>query len=482
LQFCATAGKLRHVPPFKPVSPWSSVPPQADGTPSGSRQNAVKFQPPLAEKRDTFCVMPWLYQQLFSHGNVKPCCKFTQFITQDDAPMSVYKQSLDEIWNSDDMRSIRRAMVRGETVSGCVACYQEEESGGVSLRKTRNRDWQSAWLNEDKIGIDVLKARAIVDDYRVLSTPSWLQLDVGNLCNLKCRMCCGYSSSRIDQDPVHRQWNGGAPDDQERLPTGKRWFEDKNFILTELFQHPEYVKQLEFLGGETLLIKEVGDILQCLIDAGVADNIVLLATTNGTVIKSPWLGLAERFKQLALNVSIDGFGGYYEYIRYPARWNTLTGNIEVLKKRSRTRLTAIATLQAYNALNIVDLFKYLDSIGLDFYAYPVSHPAYLSPMVLPPSVGRLAIERLCSYAEGDCLPKNRELVLGLASGLEKVGGREVFDENLMRTFMLFTNDLDITRGQSFRDTHGELLELITDAGFTWTNESFHARLVPLPIA
>jgi MoaA/NifB/PqqE/SkfB family radical SAM enzyme len=240
------------------------------------------------------------------------------------------------------------------------------------------------------------------------------------------------------------------------LPTGKRWVEDKNFILTELFRHPEQVKQLEFLGGETLLIKEVRDILECLIEAGVADNVVLIATTNGTVIKSPWLGLAERFKQLALNVSIDGLGRYYEYIRYPARWSTLTRNIEILKKRSRTRLTAIATLQAYNALNIVDLFKYLDSIGLDFYAYPVSHPPYLSPMVLPPSGRRLAIQRLWSYAERDCLPKNRELVFGLASGLEKAGNREVFDEN----------------------PHGELLELITDAGFMWTNKTFHARRVP----
>ena len=231
------------------------------------------------------------------------------------------------------------------------------------------------------------------------------------------------------------------------MPTGKRWVEDKNFILTELFRHPEQVKQLEFLGGETLLIKEVRDILECLIEAGGATNIVLIATTNGTVIKSPWLGLAERFKQLSLNVSIDGFERYYEYIRYPARWITSPGTSRSLKKRSRTRLTAIATLQAYNALNIVDLFKYLDLVGLDFYAYPVVHPPYLSPMVLPPSGRRLAIERLRSYAERDCLPKNRELVFGLASGLEKAGDREIFDENLMRAFMLFTNDLDITVGR-----------------------------------
>ncbi len=188
-------------------------------------------------------------------------------------------------------------------------------------------------------------------------------------------MCCGYSSSRIDEDLVHRQWNGGAPVDEGRLPTGKRWFEDKNFILTELFRHPEQIKQLEFLGGETLLIKEVGDILEYLIDAGVADNIVLMATTNGTVVKSPWLGLTENFKELRSErehrrsrLSITSIFGIL-------RGGVLShGTSRLLEKQSRTRLTAIVTLQAYNALNVVQLFKYLDSIGLDFYAYPVRHP------------------------------------------------------------------------------------------------------------
>ena len=156
----------------------------------------------------------------------------------------------------------------------------------------------------------------------------------------------------------------------------------------------------------------------------------------------------------------------------------LTGNIQILKQQSRTHLTAIATLQAYNALNIVELFRYLDSIGVDFYAYPVSHPAYLSPIVLPPAARRSAAERLRSYAAADCLPKNRELILGLAKSLDKVDAPEPFDEQLMRSFMLFTNDLDITRGQSFQDTHQELLQLIIDAGFPWTDETFHASRIP----
>ena len=203
-----------------------------------------------------------------------------------------------------------------------------------------------------------------------------------------------------------------------------------------------------------------------------------MATTNGTVVKSPWMELTQEFRELRLNLSIDGIGKYYEYIRYPARWSSLTRNIEILKKQSHTRLTAIATLQAYNALNIVELFKYLDSIGLDFYAYPVSHPLYLNAIVLPPAARCLAIDRLRSYAATDCLPKNRALVLGLAGGLQKVGGPELFDEKMMRSFMLFTNDLDITRGQSFQDTHRELLQLIIDAGFPWSDETLHACLIP----
>ena len=104
------------------------------------------------------------------------------------------------------------------------------------------------------------------------------------------------------------EWHGTAGG--EKLPTGKRWFEDKSFIRNELFRDPKEIKQLEFLGGETLLIKEIGDILECLIDAGVADSILLMATTNGTVVNSPWLALAQEFQELRLNVSVDGVDEY----------------------------------------------------------------------------------------------------------------------------------------------------------------------------
>src|SRR4029077_10765955 len=145
-----------------------------------------------------------------------------------------------------------------------------------------------------------------------------------------------------------------------------------------------HIKRLHFVGGETLLSRDFGDTLQCLVDAGVADGIVVSPVTNGTDGKSPWVRLFQKFKHTGLCVSIDGFGEYYDYIRYPNTWEKLTSNISLLKELPNTTVTANATLQAYNALNIADLFRYFDSIRLGFYAYPIAVPYHLGIGVLPP--------------------------------------------------------------------------------------------------
>jgi hypothetical protein len=226
------------------------------------------------------------------------------------------------------------------------------------------------------------------------------------------------------------------------------------------------------MGGETFLVKDVGKALQCLVDANVAQNIALLLQTNGTVVKWPWQRLIERFKSVELNVRVDGFGKYYEYIRYPAKWKTVARNIEVLRKLPNVVVTVFATLQFYNALNIVELLQYLDSVQLNFGLSRVHFPRYLSIKAMPPRARRLAAERLRSYLEQDCRPHHREMLRCFVAELEAPG--DSFDVKLMRDFMMFTNDLDVSRAQSCRDIHGELLEIIADTGFVCTNETLHA--------
>jgi hypothetical protein len=79
------------------------------------------------------------------------------------------------------------------------------------------------------------------------------------------------------------------------------------------------------------------------------------------------------------------------------------------------------------------------------------------------------------------------VVLGLAEYVKP--RNEELDPQLIREFMLFTNDLDHARGQSFAEAHGELKELLRDAGFDWTHETLHANAanttiskVPQPVS
>jgi len=214
-------------------------------------------------------------------------------------------------------------------------------------------------------------------------------------------------------------------------------------------------------------------ILQHLIDVRAASQIEIGAVTNATTTRSPWLKLVEHFKRFHLTISIDGFQKDYEYIRYPGRWDALVRNIEVLRQLPNTSAQVQVTLQNCNALNLVELCRFLDSIGMDFYVNPLADPAYLNSTTMPPAARRLAAERLRNYLGQDCRPQNRDMIQGLIGHLEQAG--DELNPELWHEFMVFTNDLDVSRKQSFAETHPEFLALIRQAGLEWTSETRYAN-------
>lgn len=429
---------------------------------------------------DTFCVHPWIHLRLLAEGEAQICCRSRTNISKDGTQLSLKTNSFDDLWNSDEMRQIRRDMVDNKYVAGCAECYQEDKSGAISMRKRDNTAWQNGWLNENFVSIDDLKVQAVRSDYRLPIMPANIEVDTGSLCNLKCRMCHDGVSSRIASDVVHRSWTTDQYTDRPyhdqnivARPAGlRRWSLDDD-LETAITRAPGQVKRLYFIGGEPLLVKEVGELLQHLVAVGVSRDITIAVVSNGTVTGS-WLELIPHFKELNLSISMDGFDKQYDYIRYPAKWAKLERNLKTFQAMPKTSLGAAITLQAYNALNITDLFRYLDSIGMDFFAWPVHVPRYLSIDAMPPRARRVAAERMSAYADRpSCAPARRELVRGLAELLRPTSDR--FDSGLLRDFMLFTNDLDVSRSQSFAEVNGELLELLAEDGFAWTNETVHAR-------
>lgn len=409
-------------------------------------------------RRDTFCILPWRHLEVRREGHLDFCCKFNSALADGrGVPLSISEHSLDEIWNCDEIRDVREKMVKGERVAGCDLCYEREDAGFISDRLRATEGWQRGWLNEERTTIDSFKKAAIRDGFRHIS-PEYVELRMGNLCNLACRMCYGDTSSRIAADPVHRKWLG-----VRATMNGDRWWTDPN-VVAKIFQHPKRIRQLYLLGGEPLLIKQSGAILQSLVDQGVAGHIELEITTNGTIADVPWLPLINSFANPRIHFSIDAYGALNEYIRYPLKWNTLVNTIAHFKSVvPKAHLDTIAVLQAYNTLDIVKLFRFCDSIHVPLaYVCIIDHPYELRTSVIPPAARRLAAMRLRDYAVSDCSAQNRETVLSLAVGLESYG--DSLDHDLLRKFVAFTEELDRSRSQSWREACPELWQFIMETG------------------
>ncbi|HEY8124911.1 MAG TPA: SPASM domain-containing protein [Methylocystis sp.] len=169
----------------------------------------------LLGKSSTFCVSPFLQGEIMTTGIMKPCCMFNGPISQNGNVMSVYSETFDDIWNSANMREVRRKLIHGETADQCRNCAAIEDQGEKSARIDSNTAWGSLkWANPHNETFEDLIVTALSNDFRMPEGPSWIDLDLGNLCNLKCRMCSPASSSSIASDPVHARWahfEEGAP-------------------------------------------------------------------------------------------------------------------------------------------------------------------------------------------------------------------------------------------------------------------------------
>ena len=438
------------------------------------------------ETTKTFCILPWVHLTLFPEGSVQLCCKAGDQVNKDGQLLSLQSQGLDAIWNSEYMRETRKRMVEGKGVKACANCYHLEKTMGESYRTYQNARWKA------ELGpkFDSLVEDSKRHDLKAPEPPVFYQLMPGNLCNLKCRMCSPTFSSLIERDPVHTRWTGpalGAPGSPvvfhlppagardrgvDPLPDGP-WYRDDAWVREVLLKNTRELRALYFTGGEPMIEKQVENILAHLIAEGVAGSVRIELNTNATIVRDAMLEKLQRFQGLGIGLSLDAYGRYHEYIRYPARWKVIERNVERLAAIASDRFSVVANpvLQVYNVLNIVEALQFFDRMGLPHSMYFAETPPYLAVHSLPARVRNLAAARLRAYAaarSGNYQAVIVPHVLSVADYLEKLP--DDWSGDSLRGLMLFTNDLDADRKQSVRQVHSELLELLAQDGFTWTDE------------
>ena len=396
-------------------------------------------------------------------GSAHYCCDVVSLLKVDGRPGNVIRDTFDDLWNADEIVEVRAAMARGEKPSSCGACWKREASGSVSRRTLMNPAYRNIG---GALAVEALAEQGAATGYRLERRPDWFTLELGNVCNLKCRSCNGVSSSRIAADRIHTAWTGAAAD----ASAGGGWFKDIGKMADMIADGARENAMLSLIGGEPFLIDHTWRLLEELVARDVAPRIYVGLLTNGMQRSAKLEALAPHFRGFSVSVSVDGHGKLNAYLRHGSVWPTLVENLGWLRGLP-VDVSIAPTFQNGNALDIVTLLRFVDEFDLPLGYNILNEPARLHATNLPPSVRRIAALRLRGYLDAGCKPCNRGVVQGYCEILEGAG--DAFDPVLFGEFMTFTNDLDAARGESLRDAAPELIALLRAAGVEWAHGRRH---------
>lgn len=334
---------------------------------------------------DTLCILPWMSMSTNAKGQLRVCCNSTPRINlinrDNDKPYHILDKDFDDFWNSKTLKNLRSQFLNNEKPAICHQCYTEEALGMQSARQSWNQKWMF--------------------DYEKTDTPSqiikYIDIRLGNLCNLRCRMCNPYASNQwVDE------WGLVATplDDETKVQLFKMDWPNNDKVSDNLLKFANTIDQIYLTGGEPTLATSQYTLFDKLIELGVAKNISLKYNTNCTNLPKKMTDYWAHFKQVRINASIDAFGELNRYIRYPTGWSLVETNLMKFKEMSdkNVDLQIHICVQMYNILYLHELLNFLDSHQINNLFFNIlDHPTCLNIKVLPNQLKELAKDRLQPY-------------------------------------------------------------------------------------
>lgn len=302
------------------------------------------------------CYHPWVGLDISPQGEFKPCCKYQE----------VLANNLNDYISSTKLAQLKEDFQNNKRPIGCQRCWQDEDAGLVSKRLIDNKH-----IFADQI--------PVLTSFKVLSLP------FGNTCNLACRTCGSFASSR---------WS------HEELKL-KKYFPDINILgHKKFYKSTDYIEKIKkvsadliditFPGGEPFItgVEQQLEFLDFL-NTKKCENITLTYITNTTIFPAPeFWNRWKKFKQINIQLSIDGIEDIFEYTRWPASWNDCYHNIKryqrMQEKYSNLYLSISHTVSVFNIFNIQDFFIWCLKEKLpEPYIGMVNYPAHYSIKNLP---------------------------------------------------------------------------------------------------
>ena len=349
------------------------------------------------EKPKTLCLAPWTHTYLSPQTERRMCCasrepaqNFEQYIDTASGTGKYIPITLDEHWNSDHMKSVRRRMMAGETLPECEVCNDKLLNTDVYrsyFDSMFGHKYDSIWDTTDAEGSTTM--RPVSWDYRF-----------SNLCNFKCRMCGDMLSSAWETEQrQHNMINWEDPKNNWMRPEVKSEIEkfQSSQIEREFASAVEEhrIEEVYWVGGEPLMYEQHWRYMHRIVELGDGPNVYARYNTNLSRINYRGINLCTdilaRLRDWQICASLDGTGAIGEYIRTGLDYEAWLANfqevIRISTHRRQARIDFTLTLPGMFELKKIE--KLATELGVDILAkvvFSFSPDIILSPLALPKEI------------------------------------------------------------------------------------------------
>lgn len=337
---------------------------------------------------------PWTHTYLSPQTERRMCCasrepaqNFQQYIDTSAGTGKYIPVALDEHWNSEHMKSVRRRMMAGETLPECEVCND----------KLLNTSVYRSYF-DSLFGHKYLQVLESTDEtgYTTMKPVSW-DYRFSNLCNFKCRMCGDMLSSAWETEQrQHNMINWNNPKNNWMIPEVKKQIEQfqDTQIEAEFSQAVEEhrVEEVYWVGGEPLMYEQHWRYMKRIVDLGDGPNVYARYNTNLSRVNYKGVNLysdiLSRIRDWQICASLDGTGAIGEYIRSGLDYNAWLENfregVAIQRHRRQMRIDFTLTLPGmFEVGKIEQLAREEDVNVLAKVIFSFSPDIVMSPLALP---------------------------------------------------------------------------------------------------
>ena len=401
---------------------------------------------------DKICVVPWIHLNFEPDGQVTPCCLTSahHYYAGD-----LNKNSVEEIWNSDNMKKLRKEMINGIEPKICDKCFNNERVTGESSRVYRN--------NEFKKVIEIIPEITQPDGTGTTMDFKYCDFRFSNLCNFKCRSCGPRYSSAWVPDAKKMGYT-----DQEKVWNIEAVNESANFDFLKEQVHT--VERIYFAGGEPLMMPEHWQIMDMLVennrfDVRISYNTNLSSFSySGKHAFNYWR--QWNHKCLEIWPSIDEIGERAELIRSGTVWNKVDNNLRELLTLDNAIIRPNVTVGAWNVNRLPEIIDYFVDVGVfdfnidktNFFSINVIEwPDHYHVQILTDEFKLRTLDKLHNYIESFKQKYNVDLSRSLEYIMSQL--HKPHNPYIAMKFINTTEKLDKIRNETLVDVIPEMREI-----------------------